>query len=358
MPATSYTYSVTEDTANGVVASDTLHSEIVKSAIVTALEGVSLNGDELSIEFKDALSEGDETLLTGLVAAHAGVGATAPPLLVTNIPLATGSSPTIVTPNWCDKCTWYYTSVRVTEEVLVNTGDSQSWSSAHTFWIDLGHSRLTQEHFLAAVDRSVKVWVDGVLKTENPLETTTADYTVNYETGVVTFNAPLAGGAVVTATYNYAVDSMWSLVPPPGKSFGLRAVEVQFSEDVELTDTATFAPFGPIDIFAPQLLQSNGGPYPSGTKIPLQTNRYPRMHNFIDEAQHAYAQIPAMGGPSWRGMQQPMRIFRWPYTNSYGAMVEIRSSLGMELRIWLENHTPFVGERSVATLYARLDVET
>jgi hypothetical protein len=357
MPATTYTYSVSTDTANGVVAGDALDSEIRKSAIIIALDGVTVLADDLKVEFKDALSTGDKITLDGLVSTHQGIPLAMEATLVSITPLTTGSTPTIVTPNWCDKSTWYYTSLRVTGESLTDSGNLTTWTSAHTFWIDMSHGRITQDHSVNGTDRSVKIYVNSVLKIENSLDAQTGDYTVNYATGAVTFNAALTGGDVVTADYNYAVDSMWKMVPPAGKVFSLRAVEVQFSLDVELTDTAIFAPFGPIDIFAPQLLQSNGGPYPPGTMIPLQTNKYPRMHNYIDEAQHAYPQIPAMGGAGWRGMQQPMHIFRWPYTVDFGALIDIKSSLGMELRVWLENHIPFEGERAVATVYSRLGSE-
>jgi hypothetical protein len=52
-----------------------------------------------------------------------------------------------------------------------------------------------------------------------------------------------------------------------------------------------------------------------------------------------------------------MHIFRWPYTDSYGGPVVLKSSLGMELRIYLDEHIPFLGERAVATLYARSEPE-
>lgn len=68
-----YTYSVANDTANGVAALDALEAEINASAIVTALDNLSTSGDTLICSFKDSLSGGDETILDGLIAAHTGV---------------------------------------------------------------------------------------------------------------------------------------------------------------------------------------------------------------------------------------------------------------------------------------------
>lgn len=68
-----YTFSIANDTINGKVAPVKLTSEIRASAIVYALEGVTLSGDNLYIDFKSALSSAEENTLTVVVAAHDGV---------------------------------------------------------------------------------------------------------------------------------------------------------------------------------------------------------------------------------------------------------------------------------------------
>src|SRR5574338_92962 len=72
MPATKYTYSISTDFPNQIVATDRLSVEIDNSAIVTALDYINTSGDDCDIWFKDALSGGDQTILDGLVAAHTG----------------------------------------------------------------------------------------------------------------------------------------------------------------------------------------------------------------------------------------------------------------------------------------------
>lgn len=72
MPATKYTYSISVDFPNQIVATDRLSIEIDNSAIVTALDYINTSGDDCDIWFKDTLSGGDETILDGLVAAHTG----------------------------------------------------------------------------------------------------------------------------------------------------------------------------------------------------------------------------------------------------------------------------------------------
>jgi hypothetical protein len=73
MAQTKYTYSITTDTANALLAADALKEEIGSSSIVTALDYITSLGDVLDIYMKDALSTGDKTTLDGVVSAHTGV---------------------------------------------------------------------------------------------------------------------------------------------------------------------------------------------------------------------------------------------------------------------------------------------
>ena len=72
MSATKYTYSISTDFPNHKVNSAALIFEISSSAIVTAPDHVDTEGDVCDIWMKAALSEGDETLLDAVVAAHMG----------------------------------------------------------------------------------------------------------------------------------------------------------------------------------------------------------------------------------------------------------------------------------------------
>lgn len=71
--ATSFNYSIANDTANGALSGADLKSEIESSSITIALNDVSSAGDTLTINFKANLSAGEETTLNGVVSAHTGV---------------------------------------------------------------------------------------------------------------------------------------------------------------------------------------------------------------------------------------------------------------------------------------------
>jgi len=72
MSSTKYTYSVSTDFPNHAVNVDRLTLEIAHSAIIIALDYISVSEDVCDIWFKDELSAGDETILDGVVAAHSG----------------------------------------------------------------------------------------------------------------------------------------------------------------------------------------------------------------------------------------------------------------------------------------------
>jgi hypothetical protein len=72
MASTNYSFTIASDFPNGKMDSDRLMQEVRSSAIVTALDYVSSADGGCSIVFKDALSNGDVTILNGIVAAHSG----------------------------------------------------------------------------------------------------------------------------------------------------------------------------------------------------------------------------------------------------------------------------------------------
>ena len=140
------------------------------------------------------------------------------------------------------------------------------------------------------------------------------------------------------------------LKPSAGKRLAIKSAEVQFSSDVEMSDTVIFHTYGYVDVFAPYLLTTATppGPYPPGTLIPIQKTVYKTLHQFIDESNGANPPIPAIGGADWRGVQHPVTVFPW----NYAAALPLSSAAGMEVRVFLEHDDEFGGSYSTATFYA------
>jgi len=273
--------------------------------------------------------------------------------LVVDVTPPCGTRVDVLSPNWCDCTTWYNESVEVVDEVYTDSGDQLTYNPATSRHIvDVTHGKITGERTLRDAYQVV-VKVDDVEQTENSPDATDNDYGVNYVTGDVTFNSALGGGDVVKVTYHYINGSMYSIVPEAGKLLRLTQTEVQFSEDIILTDTVLFQAYGLVDVFAPQLMPG----IPSGTKIPLgDPTVYQTMMDFINEASLSYPIIPALGGGGWRGVSENIHIFRWPYAER--GTLDLMSAAGMEIRVSLENDTEFTGSKAVATFYAISQDET
>jgi hypothetical protein len=271
-----------------------------------------------------------------------------------------GNRATLVTHSWTDKTTWYQKSTRVVNETPTAVVSGSVYQLSHPFVVDTYHGKLWDEDNLkdsSGNSYRVVVQVDEgegwVTKTERDPHTDQGDYLITYVSGTITFTPEIPVDASVRVTYHYAGSSEFVIKPIAGKLLKIRNVEVQFSTDVVMTDTVNFVAYGYVDVFAPQYLQSNGGPYPSLTKIPLATTRYKTMYDFQAESNGALPHINPIGGSGWRGIKNGIMVFPW----NYAAMTPLSSAAGMEIRISLQHDVPFGGEFGTATLYCLSETE-
>lgn len=262
-----------------------------------------------------------------------------------------GSKITFYTPNWADRTTWFYRAERVVDEEAIcdDPGTYTTYSVSHQNLIDAYHGKISGEDFLTDAQGNtyrVTVKVDDVEAVErDPHYGTGGDYTIDYVAGTITFLSALEETNIITVTYHYENGSEWVLAPEPGKVLKIRKVEVQFSQDLVLTDSILFQPYGPVEIWAPSLVDN---PYPAGTMLPLgNPDVLKTINDYINDANGAFPSIPAIGGDGWRGTQVPTHIFQWDYQT----VTDVRSSLGVEVRIKLQHDAPFGGSCTTATFY-------
>ena len=264
----------------------------------------------------------------------------------------TSTSVTLFSHDWTDKTTWRQAAPRVVDEVATDSGNHTTYTLAHADVIDNYHGKMTGEDYLKDADGHslrVVVKVNDVVKVEqDPHLATGGDYTVDYDQGHITFLAALDPDDVVEVNYLYATTSVFTVAPSPGKTLVVDFVEVQFSADIDLTDGVVFQPYGYVIAFAPQLAQSNGGPYPDLLKIPFGDPLiYKTMTDYQNDAVRAYPKSPALGGTGWRGATQEILVMDWDYLRAKPLL----SSAGMELRIFLQHDVPFGGWYATATFY-------
>lgn len=297
----------------------------------------------------------DDALVAGLIAN--GVPFVQPRLSDGRVKIVaektSASTITFYSHNWTDKTTWYEKSIRITEEAI-NYGDNLNYQLSHQNIIDSYHGKYTNEDFILdsqGYSYRVSVSVDGYVKTEqDPHYGTGGDYLINYSDGYIIFLQEQDPDSIIYATYHYATSSIFTIKPGVGKQLKFGVVEVQFSNDVEIKDSVIFQPYGYVDVFAPQYLQSNGGPYPSGTKIPLGNPIiYKTIQDYLNDSRKSYPIYPALGGSGWRGMDTSCIIMDWDYE---GDKI-LRSDYGMEIRVYLQHDSAFGGEWATFTCYAK-----
>jgi hypothetical protein len=100
-------------------------------------------------------------------------------------------------------------------------------------------------------------------------------------------------------------------------------------------------------VFAPHLIEANGGPFPNDFRILLEQTKYKTVDQLIDEAISSYPEIPTLSSGSMRGFATPRHIFQF----HYAAVRKLYSSLGMRVVITTEDDINFGGERATATFY-------
>jgi len=356
-----YTYSVASDTLNEAVDIEKLTEEIRDSEIKIALSHINVIGDTISVFMKDELDVGDESLLGFTLNGHDGVPieevnslekVTKDNVLRVSVESTEGSRYTAITPNWTDKTTWYFKSIKVSGQTLVDSGDHTNYDSpTGKCWIDNYHGKYSDEDFITTEEGYVprlKVYVDDVEKTEqDPHDGYGGDFIVDYRNSRVTFLTPLSESETITVDTYEVNGSDWILRPQSGKKLKIVSTEVQFSSNISIKDSVTFQPYGLVDVFAPQYTPT---PYPSGTKIPLgNPTIYKSQIDYINEANGSKPPIPATTcqTPTWRDLDVDVITYPW----NYQAVTEIFGNYGMEILVKLQHDVELGGSLATATFY-------
>lgn len=371
MPETTYTYSIAGDFPGGAVNTTKLDAEIRASVIVIALQRIDTTGDVIDIVFKDVLSSGDKTLLDGdttgpaggLIAAHdntdspqinqvqlSGVSLDSDNRLeVTTSPPIGLMDSVQVTHNLCDMTTWWEQSVRVTDEAAVDTGDGINWDlGTPGKTIDMYHGKVFDEYHVRqreSHEYKLVVTVNSVEQTERtPFAPSGGDYVFDYDIGRITFASSQAGNTVLVS-YSRPNGGRWTLAPDIGKRLDVQYAEAQFSSDLEMETAMLMSIHGYVEVFAPAMAVSNGGPIPDGTVIELDRWYYQTLDNIIEEAVTSMPVIPAIGTNARASTARQVFPFR------YNAVRDIRSSYGMSICIYPETDDEWGGTRASLTMY-------
>jgi hypothetical protein len=270
-----------------------------------------------------------------------------------------GSKVQVISQNFCDKHTWYSDSTRRIAQPMLDTGDGLTFALASPMvGVDVSHARIMHERRLRPQYAPV-VRVDGVALVEKDLHDLAGDFSVDYETMRVTFDVSQVGKGV-EIDFSEVGSSAWLMTPAPGKILRLLRVELQFSTDVDMNDTFMFQPRGDVAKFPAlsDLWDAKGGAYPAGTMLPLgEPTCYQTVFDLVTEANLSYPIIPkSQTMNSWRNLAKDVGIFSWNYSDQ--ATIDLRSSLGMDIKVSLEHDIPYGGFAAVATFYGLSEDES
>lgn len=341
-----------------------LELEIRASAAIThALDYMTSLGTTVDIYFKEELSAGEITALDAIVTSHVPTPLDIEPQEVTisgttsmagNLIIEQGifAGPvgsrglSICTPDFGDRTTWYQKSVQVTNEVLTDTGNGLTFSSANPHWININSLRLTCTHkqlpkrdgtYGKHSDWATTVKVDSVSVTEG--------FAINFAAGTITFEASQAG-KTVTVTYwhnnNVSHPSEWLLTPPAGKKYLVQHMEMQASAGVGLADTLRF------EIWAGSSIATYGAfpDYLFEAGYGQMRADYRSANDFINAANLGQGVVAKFGGLTSEVIVLPFNYMQAFYLDS---------AVGATFRIVLLNDIPYSdSEIATGTFYAQL----
>lgn len=252
----------------------------------------------------------------------------------------------------------------------------------HRDVIDVAHGLVSDEdllvHPIDGLSMRLQVRVDSAVQVEeDPHEAAESDdgrdagasFVANYQGGLLFFYTPLGSGASVEADYCRANGSRFTLQTPLGRVAHLGAVEVQFSGDVVLRDSAIFQVWGNVSAVAPALVGLPASVAAVALKVPLWKDgasliaaneivplappkKYKTMRDYQNECSASLPQYLPLGAGNWRGLSLATTVFHWEYPRD----IALSGGAGMEIRVWLEHEQPFYGDFATATFYGAYEV--
>jgi len=315
------TYSYTK-----YIDDDRLALEIRNSGITIALDSVIITGEEtVDVIFKADLPAPDLSILDILIAEHINQPITVRDSVdLANVDITSnaeraikmaptkleGSSTLLVSHDFCDDTTWYTDSIKISE--TLSSSDTLTFKGTEEVWIDLEHGKVPHEDKFSANYKPI-VRVNGVVATSG--------YSIDYKKGEVTFEVAKTG--TVTAEYNYANGSMWSIVPYESKILKILGTTIKFTSDVAI---------GAGQSINLQLFVS-GVPYGEIVK-------YKNVKDLIKCSMSSPSSMKGFGDVAGE-----VNFLPFDYITSK----DLKSEMFMEIRIWLSDHQVCVGEFGVVT---------
>lgn len=252
------------------------------------------------------------------------------------------SSKTIVTHDWCDPCTWYQESERVSSVVLTQEGETKIYTSTDMKWIDVLHGRISDEDEL--VDDDGKSLYAPIVKDNSVELTEDLDYTIDYENGKITLADSYTKQGDIVADYSKSTTSCFTAEPKAEKILNIEHTELNFSRDAYINTPINFEIWVYNPYFNPGEPEGPSNPL----RIPYKSKTYKNEKDIINNANLGQGYIPRYGN-----LIDDVIIFPFNYVSTK----PLKASQGAQLKIVLHkdkdgNNIPLTGSYGTLTIYA------
>ncbi len=381
---TTYSYNILTGTKNSAWDSPRLSQEICNSLqIQTKLSALAEVDGYINVTFYDSLDAGEESYLTYLISQHTGAQLPLDTIQLTktqsdDVPQVAlvprvGTETVIVTHNYCDPCSWFYDSVRVNNEELIEIDgyNGKLWKTSNIFIIDMITGRVYDDdvHVASQIADNpsnahgyqVVAEVDGYELEMCPIFLETGgDYWVDYEGGYI---HTLESYDSISLSYSYSTTNTFYIRPEEDSKLRIEGAKVDFSSNVHMCDSLVYTLYTYVDIADPSSIPG----IPSGTKIPVKQEKYKRISQAIASAKKMYPLVQPNGASEEdiaienivefrrksRGIKNAIHSMPFAYATSQ----DLIYSYGMEIRIDTTNQLPFCGEIVTATFFCTTEDE-
>jgi hypothetical protein len=238
-------------------------------------------------------------------------------------------------------------------ENLQFNDNNVTWKTIIPFTIvDVENPKISEHHKLIPT-HAPKVYVDGVQQTPHSLVNMVyynyidrnnpnkgvyldQDYWIDYDNHQVIFE--VAPESNPTIDYMLVQDSVFEVAPTTGKMLRIKNVESQYSDDHRIVDI----PIAEFLIY--------------GNNVAKQV-KYPGIKSMIDESNKSYPMIPKTQLPQGETVYSPFdlpensRPIIWEYMTAG----DLKSSLVMKFKTYLENNIPLDGTYATTTIYMTVE---
>jgi hypothetical protein len=242
-------------------------------------------------------------------------------------------SRSFVTPDYSNKATWFYNSIRVIDELAINMGVGIIYTFADINKTIINLTKIT--------DREDCLDLEVIVKKNDVI--ISSGFTVSYTNKQIVFISANSPTDEIKVSYSYENGSLYELLAIPGKKILLDYVETQFSAGMIFNDILVF------EVVLNNSLTGN-------EDVVLGKMEYHNAADFLNKGNHG-SLLEAFGE-----LTKNVNIFPWNYLTGYtikpvgDSTADPNCNEFNKIRIYLKNNIPYTAcEIATGTFYCLIE---